>query len=892
MRKEKFSEENLKLLLNLSDKLASSASVKDELPEIFSIVEKILDANAGIMVINRKIPNLPKIYVHYIEENTTLNKETLYKKIKEAVFKEPFYDNSYSSAAAGIKELKNIGVRKIIVSPLVFQSIFGTLLFFSGNKDKEFTKNDLFLLNLFSRVLAASIKYNHTSYRFRLARKTIDAVLQVNPVLDASLDLQSILDSLLTSALELAPANLAHIFLYNNGKLEFGAARGLDGKWDKPFSEPRKNGLTYTVAKSGKMRIITDIRNDNIFKNKKKEWEGSIVSIPLKIRDRVVGVMNISKFVPGQFQHDSLRIWKLFSNQAAIAIENSRLFSEERRQRLRNEALQSASMVITGSLNLSEVLDHILTEIRKVVPYDSASIMLTEGPKLRVVAGKDLPDKNAIGKSYTTTRLDKIVAETKRPLILKDAKRSKDFKAWGNTEYVRGWMSVPLISRGKMIGCITLDSKRVSSFTKADGEIALNFANQAAIAVENATLHESLKEKLTALEKSQNQLIKSEKLAAIGRLVAGIAHELNNPLTSIIGIAQLLKSTETRTENREYLDRLVSEAARTAEIVRGLLDFTHQREAQYREVNINSIIRETLKLISYDIKSRTITVVKNLSSDIPKTTADPHKIQQVFINLLTNASQAIAESGKGDKIIITTKDKKSNIKTGRDIIQITISDNGPGIPPENIRNIFDPFFSTKPIGKGTGLGLSVCHGIIDEHRGKIWAESEHGKGAKFIIELPVISVSDFSTKPREENGTIEREPSLAVSANFNAANTASILVVEDDETLRTLMVRYLKKQHYHVDSAADGNAAIRHIKTNNYNLVISDIKMPKMNGIELYKQIKEIKPLLADHFIAATGDVISEESNQFILKTDIPYLKKPFEMEKMLQAVIAVLKKN
>lgn len=902
MGKEKFSEENLRLLINLSDKLASSASFKEELPKIFSIVERILGAGSGLMVINRKIPNMPKIYLHNIRNCVPPDEEILYKKVKELGSKEPFYNNSYSHSSSSIKELTRIGVEEIIVCPLLFQSIFGTLLFFSNSKDKKFNTNDLFLLTLFSRVLAASIKYNHTSYRFRLARRAIDAVLQVNPALDASLELPSILDSLLTSALELAPADLAHIFLYNNGKLEFGAARGLDGKWNKPFSEPRKNGLTYTVARSGKTRIITDIRNNSIFKSKKRGWEGSIVSIPLKIRDRVVGVMNISKFEPGQFQRDSLRIWKLFSKQAAIAIENARLFSEERKQRLRNEALQSASMVVTSSLNLSEVLNHILTEIKKVVPYDSASIMLYERSKLRVVAGNNLPEKNAIGKSYIPNMLDIKIAKTGKPLILKDARRSKYFGKWGNTDYVRGWLSVPLISRGTIIGGITLDSRKVSAFTEADADIALNFAYQAAIAVENAKLHESLREKLKALENSQSQLIQSEKLAAIGRLVAGIAHELNNPLTSIIGIAQLLKDTETNPENTEYLDRLVSEANRTAGIVRGLLDFTHQREAQYRKININNIISETLKLVSYDIKSHKISVVKNLSSDIPKTAADPHKLQQVFINLLINASQAIAESGQGDTITITTETRPSGIndeghsgsypynkQPKHATIRIAISDNGPGIAAEHIRNIFDPFYSTKPIGKGTGLGLSVCHGIIDEHRGRIWAESEQGKGAKFIMELPVLSISDFSIKAIRDT---EKIAPMKGDNTFSRNQDKNILVVEDEETLRKLIVRYLEKNSFHVDSAADGYEAINYIKTNNYDLIISDIKMPGINGIELYKRITELKPVLADHFIAATGDVISEESNQFILKTNIPYLKKPFEMDKMYRTILAMLRKK
>ncbi len=269
MTKENFSEENLKLLIKLTDKLASSSSFEEELPNIFAGAEKILGADSGIMILNRNIPALPKFYFHGCK--TPFNSIQLKEITAKLNLKKPFYDNDYTNSKKRLKILVDDGVKSIITSPLLFQSIFGSLIFLSHKENNYFNPNDLFLLKLFSRVLSAAIKYNHISQRFRLARKAIDAVLQVNPALDASLDLQSILDSLLTSALELAPASLAHIFLYDNKKLKFGAALGPGGKWDKPFSEPRKNGLTYTVARSGKTQIITDIQNDSIFRNKKKK---------------------------------------------------------------------------------------------------------------------------------------------------------------------------------------------------------------------------------------------------------------------------------------------------------------------------------------------------------------------------------------------------------------------------------------------------------------------------------------------------------------------------------------------------------------------------------------------------------------------------------------------
>ncbi len=376
-----------------------------------------------------------------------------------------------------------------------------------------------------------------------------------------------------------------------------------------------------------------------------------------------------------------------------------------------------------------------------------------------------------------------------------------------------------------------------------------------------------------------------------------------NPLTSIVGIAQLLKTAEKNSDNAEYLDRLVSEANRTADIVRGLLDFTHQRRSQYAEINVNDVITETIKLISYDVKSHNIDITTNLSPDIPATTADFHKLQQVFINLIINATQAISESGKGDTVTITTnrieqsgltehpdQDFPGHTFTSGKVVRIIVTDNGPGIPANIISSIFDPFFTTKPVGSGTGLGLSVCHGIIREHKGSIRTKSTPGKGAEFIIDLPVIPLSKYRLrkvrKPAADSGPVPA-PNPDLTEN---GHRIRILVAEDEDTLRRIMVRYLIKCGYHADSAKDGTEAFNRIRKEQYALIISDIRMPGINGIELYKKILKTNPQLAGHFIISTGDVISRDSALFLSETNIPNLIKPFEMKTMESVIRKILK--
>jgi len=235
---------------------------------------------------------------------------------------------------------------------------------------------------------------------------------------------------------------------------------------------------------------------------------------------------------------------------------------------------------------------------------------------------------------------------------------------------------------------------------------------------------------ITENKKIQEQLIITDRLASVGELAAGIAHEINNPLTGVIGFAEFLKEKELSQDVREDVEAIYDAAQHAVNVVKNMLIFARKHESLKQSIQVNEVIRKTLELRAYDHKLNNISIITNLAPNLPEIMAHFFQLQQAFLNLIINAEYFMKEAHNGGKLTITTA------KTGG-LVRISFADDGRGINKENLRKLFNPFFTTKPAGKGTGLGLSICHGIITGHGGKIWAESELGKGATFIIELPI-----------------------------------------------------------------------------------------------------------------------------------------------------------
>jgi PAS domain S-box-containing protein len=265
---------------------------------------------------------------------------------------------------------------------------------------------------------------------------------------------------------------------------------------------------------------------------------------------------------------------------------------------------------------------------------------------------------------------------------------------------------------------------------RKDGQIAIAEMRVVQVNWEREPAYLTSLHDITELEKMQEQLIITDRLASIGQLASGVAHELNNPLTSVIGFSQMLLEKDFSNDVREDLKIINSEAQKAAQIVRGLLTFSHNQGSEKQMVNVNIPMERVLALRSYEQKINNIHVDARLAATLPEVMASPQQLQQVFINIIINAEQSMTEAHHKGTLTITTEQVEN-------IIRISITDDGLGISQKNMGKLFTPFFTTKDVGKGTGLGLSICRGIITEHNGSIYAKSKHGKGSTFIIELPV-----------------------------------------------------------------------------------------------------------------------------------------------------------
>ena len=363
------------------------------------------------------------------------------------------------------------------------------------------------------------------------------------------------------------------------------------------------------------------------------------------------------------------------------------------------------------------------------------------------------------------------------------------------------------------------------------------------------------------------QLLQAEKMAALGQTVSGVAHELNNPLATILNWAERLAERPLDDVSRRGVHVILGEADRAARIVRNLLTFARKRQSTRALVDVNDIVRETLELRAYEQRVSNILVTMSLAPTLPRVFADGHQIQQVLLNLVINAEQAMAAAnGRGTLSVRTMHDAE------RGLVGLEVGDDGPGIDPEVASRIFDPFFTTKEVGEGTGLGLTVAYGIVQEHGGRIRVEPAT-RGAFFVVELPV-SVGATSGPARPAPPSMEAVP-----------HGGSVLLVEDERALATAVAEALTDAGLSVVHAADGEEALARLRHDSYDVIVCDLKMPRVDGRTLYRAIASATPALARRVIFVTGDVAGSDAERFLADTGCRWLAKPFRLADLLRVV-------
>jgi two-component system, NtrC family, sensor kinase len=376
----------------------------------------------------------------------------------------------------------------------------------------------------------------------------------------------------------------------------------------------------------------------------------------------------------------------------------------------------------------------------------------------------------------------------------------------------------------------------------------------------------------------QDQLLQSEKMSAIGQLIAGVAHDLNNPLASVVGFSDLLgEAADVPPRLAEPLAVIRQEAERASAIVRNLLSFARRQEGERQLQSIRPILESTHQLLKNQLLAARIELTLTFEPGLPEVAVHANQIKQVFVNIINNGSQAITSSRReGGRIAIV-------VRCEPDGISVSISDNGPGIPEAVAQRVFEPFFSTKSEGEGTGLGLSISQGIVKEHGGNITVDpggAGSGRGATFTVELPAGVRAELSPLANAEDApsAAERHEHLRV------------LVVDDEPHILHYMQATLESWGHEVVVARDGSQALKRALMEPFDLIICDLRMPRLGGREMFHTLARMHPTVANRIIFATGDTVRGDTLQFLEELGRPFLQKPFKLDALRRVLAGVVK--
>ena len=718
----------------------------------------------------------------------------------------------------------------------------------------------------------------------RVQAERVRAMVTVNQRISSALELDDLLRTISESASQLGGVRFGSFWLADDVSRTLMFTGGSDADMAGDF--PRRlmsydvGGVGW-VARTRQRLIVQDVFADPRIVN--LEWwqrwgMRTLIAYPVLAGDQLVAVLGMAHTEPVHLTDDTAEVIEMFVAQASVAIQNARLYREAQRRRDVAEVLADVARELAGTLEVERIAAHVARGVVDLLHVQGAAVcrhdedgslheIATSGPAAPLARGMVLqPGEGVAGRAVVVRKIvttTDILAETE--VVLPSTMRQKM-----SQHNLGAVVAIPLLAHERVIGALVLTDHTGREFTGDELQALQAFADQAALALENARLYATAQDSLTRLRDTQAQLVQAAKMSALGQLVSGVAHELNNPLSVIIGYGQLLLTREVPQPMRRPVELMVAQGDRMAKIVRNLLFFARQRPPERAAVRLQTVIEQTLALRISQLTLSGITVETEFAPDLPEITGDAQQLEQVFLNLLLNAEQAILEMRSQGRIMIRTRMRADNAAICAEVV-----DDGPGVPVEAQSRIFEPFFTTKSPGSGTGLGLSVSYGIIEEHGGRLSVQSRPGETI-FALELP-------ATRPP---APVERTP-RPVAAPSGTGRLA--LVVEDEPHVLDLIVTLLKEQGWQVDVAPGGRTGLQSAKQRRYDLIISDFKMPDGDGQTFFREVRAYDAALARRFIFITGDTANPDSWAFLEDAHVPVIEKPFPPAVFEEAVARVM---
>ncbi len=560
--------------------------------------------------------------------------------------------------------------------------------------------------------------------------------------------------------------------------------------------------------------------------------------------------------------------------------EKRRAEDEMRRRNRELNALNAMAVVAAQSFDLDEILNLTLRQVVTLFGAESGTVYLSDSDnttyRRRAAWGPRSRDQMRAAEISFTEGFGDLVMRSRAEVVTAEYLPHLPPKV---VEFLRGeadrsWIWVLFWGKDAPVGIMGLCTEAGHEYSSNDENLLVAISRQLATTIEKVRLYEETCRAYEDLRKTQEQLLQSEKMSAVGQLIAGVAHELNNPLTAILGYAELLESEGLNTRAQDYVGKLFKQAQRTHRVVQNLLSFARQRTPQREEVDLRKVLDETLALRDYDLKTNNIRVEREAPSEPAMVVADPHQIEQVFLNILNNAVDAILETGRTGKVRVKIYWQNGHVCT-------QFSDDGPGL--KDPKRIFDPFYTTKSVGKGTGLGLSICYGIVKEHGGDITANNSPDGGAVIEVKLP----SAAATTPSPD------APKVATRPHAGAVS-GRVLLVEEEESVLEFERDVLIGAGAAVITARNSDDVKTRLLSEHFDVVIMNGKMPgEWNAKESYTWLKTNCAAMEGHILFTfSNGVEPADGRAFLQENNVPYLVKPFEVAELITQTRRLLQKE